>query len=87
MSALTRRSLLRGLIAAPAVVSVASLMPVKLWVPETPALVPVGPVAWPGWWALGDIVIAPHPRDLSRLMFVCVEAGSPGVWKPFGALA
>ena len=81
MSALTRRSLIRGLIAAPAVVSVASLMPVKLWVPETPALVPGWPVARPGWRALGDIVIAIHPRDL----FVRVEAGSPGGWKPFGA--
>jgi hypothetical protein len=31
---LTRRSLLRGLIAAPAIVSAGSIMPVKLWKPE-----------------------------------------------------
>jgi hypothetical protein len=34
MAILTRRSLLGGLFAAPAVVKAASLMPVKLWVPE-----------------------------------------------------
>ncbi len=34
---LTRRSLLRGLFAAPAVVAVQNIMPVKLWVPP-PAL-------------------------------------------------
>jgi hypothetical protein len=39
MALLTRRSLLGGLFAAPAVVKAASLMPVKLWVPE-PAVDP-----------------------------------------------
>src|SRR5215212_5400681 len=33
---LTRRSLLRGLFAAPAIVAVNNIMPVKLWVPPTP---------------------------------------------------
>jgi hypothetical protein len=34
MSLITRRSLLRGLFAAPAVVAAGSLMPVKLWKPD-----------------------------------------------------
>jgi hypothetical protein len=33
---LTRRSILRGLIAAPAIVSAGSIMPVKLWKVPTP---------------------------------------------------
>jgi hypothetical protein len=31
---LSRRSLLRGLVAAPAVVAIGSIMPVRLWQPE-----------------------------------------------------
>jgi hypothetical protein len=34
MALLTRRSLLRGLFAAPAIVAVGNIMPVKLWRPE-----------------------------------------------------
>jgi len=80
MSALTRRSLLGGLVAAPAVVSAAGLMPVKLWVPP-----PSRPS--PTYHHLGDIVFNTNPQSGGPLMWLCTEGGLTGKWAPFGVLA
>jgi hypothetical protein len=57
---LTRRSLLRGLVAAPAVVAVQNIMPVRLFVPDIRDWSLNGEVLWRFNW-FGDYIIAAHP--------------------------
>ena len=40
-----------------------------------------------GNYKQGDIVWNDNPRPGSWVGWVCVQTGSPGVWKPFGAIA
>jgi hypothetical protein len=63
---LTRRSLLRGLIAAPAVVSVGSIMPVRLWKPEP---------AWDGLRLVFDPLDTPFMQYMRRNYTQFVRAG------------
>lgn len=77
---LTRRGLIGGLgllIAAPAVVRAASLMPVRR-APLVAALDDsfLGNTYLAGEWARGDVVTNPY----SWVSWVCVESGMPGVW-------
>ena len=40
-----------------------------------------------GEWSVGDIVWNSTPQTSSYIGWVCVTAGNPGVWKPFGQIA
>ena len=35
----------------------------------------------------GDIVYNPYAAPGGYAGWICVEAGSPGIWKPFGPIA
>lgn len=37
-----------------------------------------------GIWKLGDIVYNSKPKVNNYIGWICIEAGNPGVWKPFG---
>ena len=39
-----------------------------------------------GTWAVGDLVYAAAPAAAGKIGWVCVTAGAPGAWKPFGAI-
>ena len=39
-----------------------------------------------GTWAQGDVVYNRTPSAAGKIGHVCVTAGSPGTWKPFGAI-
>lgn len=44
----------------------------------------VAPTA--GTWAVGDIVYNQAPAPSGKIGWVCTTAGTPGTWKPFGAI-
>jgi hypothetical protein len=39
-----------------------------------------------GTWKQGDIVFNTAPAASGKVGWVCVVAGAPGTWKPFGAI-
>ena len=39
-----------------------------------------------GAWRRGDIVYNTMPTAGGKVGWVCVGSGSPGTWKPFGAI-
>lgn len=39
-----------------------------------------------GYWEIGTILIGAVPRSGGNIGIVCVESGSPGVWKNFGEI-
>ena len=40
-----------------------------------------------GFYNKGDIMWNEDPRQGSSIGWVCVKAGTPGEWRPFGAIA
>lgn len=44
------------------------------------------PTATYGYWPAGHVYYDDTPSASGKIGFVCVTAGSPGTWKPFGAI-
>jgi len=40
-----------------------------------------------GAYSLGDIVWNSNPRQKSHIGWVCIKAGNPGIWAPFGEIS
>ena len=54
---------------------------------ETPRTIYADSPPQPGTWRVGDQTVNRQPRAGSYVGWVCVTAGSPGEWRPFGSIA
>ena len=54
---------------------------------ETPRTIYAGSPPLQGTWRVGDQALNREPKAGSYIGWVCVAAGSPGEWRPFGPIA
>jgi hypothetical protein len=54
---------------------------------EAPRTIYAGSPPQKGTWRVGDQALNRQPKAGSYVGWVCVAAGSPGEWRPFGLIA